>query len=150
AAPPDRRADQTLIGRVQVELGPPCASERPRLLVSLDEFLAGMTHLELDSRLLLPPGVFAFQEMAEELLLERDAIVRVEVRPVLDAVDLEPFQLGRRAHEPLEVAPRVEPLPAPVGRREERNADLRPVRHPRAPVLVAGQRVLPAVLVEVA
>ena len=69
---------------------------------------------------------------------------------MLDAVNLEPFLPGRRAHEALEVAPRMQALPAPVPRREERDGDLRPVGHARAPVLVAGQRVLPAVVVEVA
>src|SRR5262249_28978957 len=101
-------------------------------------------------RLLLPPRVLALEEVAEELLLETHAIVGVEVRPVLDAMHLEPFLLRRRAYEAFEVAARMEPLPAPVGRREERHLHLRPVGHARAPVLVAGQRVPPAILVEVA
>src|ERR1700675_361685 len=109
-----------------------------------------MAHLELDPRLLSPPGVLALEEVAEELLLEQHAIVRVEVRPVLDPVDLEPLLSRRRAREALEVAARMQTLPSPVGRGEERHLDLRPVGHARAPVLVAGQRVLDAVLVEVA
>ena len=141
---------QALVGRAQIELGPARARERPFLLVPLDELLTGVADLQHDLRLLLPSRVFALQEVAEELLLKGHTVVRVEVSPVLDAVHLEPLLLRRRAHESLEVAPGMQALPAPVGRREERHRDPRPVGHARAPVLVAGERILPAVLVEIA
>src|SRR2546423_182142 len=88
--------------------------------------------------------------MAEEFLLQAHAVVRVEVRPVLEAVHLEPLLLRRRAREPFEVAARMQALPAPVGCRKERYPDPRPVRYARAPVGIGGERVLPAVLVEIA
>ena len=109
-----------------------------------------MAHLEQHLRLLRPARVLALEEVAEEALLEAHAIVRVEVGPVLDPVDLEPFLLRGRAHEALEVAARMQPLTAPVRRREERHRDPGPVGQARAPVLVRGQRVLEARLVEVA
>jgi hypothetical protein len=37
--------------------------------------------------------------MAEELLLQRDAVVRIEMRPVFETVALQPFLLGGGAHE---------------------------------------------------
>ena len=55
-----------------------------------------MAHLEQHLRLLLPAGVLALEEVAEEPLLQLDAVVGVEVGPVLDAVHLEPFLLRRR------------------------------------------------------
>src|SRR5215831_8916565 len=69
---------------------------------------------------------------------------------MLDAVDLEPLLLRRRAHESLEVSARMKTLAAPVPGREQRYRHLRPVGQARAPVLVGGERVLPAILVEVA
>src|SRR5206468_7142104 len=75
AAACDRRADQALVGRIQVELGPARARERPCLLVPLDEFFTGMAHLQHDLRLLLPSRVLALQEVAEELPLEAHAVV---------------------------------------------------------------------------
>src|SRR5262249_58498566 len=44
----------------------------------------------------------------------------------------------------------METLAAPVPGGEERHRHFRPVGHARAPVLVAGERISPAVLVEVA
>src|SRR5262249_28044424 len=48
------------------------------------------------------------------------------------------------------VAARMETLAAPVPGGEERHRHFRPVGHARAPVLVAGELISPAVLVEVA
>src|SRR3974390_3779121 len=102
---------------MQIDLGPLCAPGRPFALVPLDERLAGMTDLQLQLRLARPAGVLAFEEMPEEALLQIDTVVRVEMRPVLDAMHLEPFLLGRRAHETLEITARVQALAAPIGGR---------------------------------
>ena len=126
---PERLACEALVGRIQIELRPARARERPLALVTLEEFLPGMPHLQHDPRLPPPARVLALQEVAEELLLQRDAVVRVEVRPVLEAVHLQPLLLRGRAHEALDVAARVQALTAPVARGEERHRHLRPVRH---------------------
>ena len=49
--------------------------------------------------------------MPEEPLLQVEAVVRIEMRPVLDAVHLEPFLLRRGAHEAFEIAARMQALP---------------------------------------
>src|SRR5262249_15672967 len=49
---------------------------------------------------------------------------------------LQPLLLRRRAHEPLEVAAGVQPLPSPVRGGQERNGDLLPDRRARLVVLV--------------
>src|SRR5258707_15770150 len=79
-----------------------------------------MAHLELHGRLLWPVPL-ALEEGIEEPQLQLAPVVGVEMRPVLDAVRLEPLLLGRRAHEAFEVAARMQALPAPVRRREEWN-----------------------------
>src|SRR5215211_4688464 len=88
--------------------------------------------------------------MAEEPLLQTYSIIRVEMGPVFEPVHLEPFVLRCRPHESLEIAARMQALAAPVGSREQRDPHLRPVRHPRLPVLVAVQLVRQAILVKVA
>src|SRR4029453_17648323 len=137
------------VGRVQIERGPARPRQWPRVLVALDETLAGVPYLKEDPGLLRPAGVLALEEVAEEPLLQAHAVVGVEVGPVLDAVHLEPLVVGGRSHEALEVAARVQPPPAPVARGEEGHAPPRPVGHARAPVLVAGQPVALAVVPEV-
>src|SRR4029453_3594783 len=120
------------VGRVQIERGPARPRQWPRVLVALDETLAGVPYLKEDPGLLRPAGVLALEEVAEEPLLQAPAVVvgegaekpllgahavvGVEVGPVLDAVHLEPLVVGGRSHEALEVAARVQPLPAPVAR----------------------------------
>ncbi len=99
----------------RIELGPLRARQRPFVLVALDEFLARMTDLEQHLRLLAPAGILALEEMTEEPLLQVDPVVRVEMRPVLDAVHFEPFLLGGGAHEALEIAARMQALAAPIG-----------------------------------
>src|SRR5215471_2044986 len=88
--------------------------------------------------------------MSEELLLQADAIIGIEVRPVLDAVHLEPLLLRGGAHETLEIAARMQALAAPVGGGEERRLDLAPVGHARAPVRVGVELARDAVFVEIA
>ena len=59
----------------------------------LDEVLARMADLQLDARLPSPAGVLALEEMAEETLLQVEAVVGVEMRPMGVAMHLEPFLL---------------------------------------------------------
>src|SRR5262249_32150680 len=82
---------QREIGRVEIKLGPLRACQRPFVLGALDKFLSRMTNLQQHSRLLAPTGVLALEEEVEELALQLAAVVRIEVRPVLDAVRFEPF-----------------------------------------------------------
>ncbi len=89
------------------------------------------------------------QEMVEELELQLAAVVRVEMRPVLDAVRLQPFLLGGRAHEALEIAARMQRLAAPVGGREHGRRHLVPDRRAR-PMIVVVERMLANVAAEVA
>src|SRR5690242_20966934 len=103
---------------MQIELGPFRPRERPFALVPLDELLARMADLQLHLRLARPAGVLTFEEMAEKALLQIDAVVGVEMRPVLDTVHLQPFLARGGAHEPFEIAARMQPLPAPVCGRE--------------------------------
>src|SRR5262249_60523632 len=103
-----RTSGQGQARRVEVELRPACPGEPPLLLVPLHEALTRVAHLQHDGGLLLPAGVLALEEVSEEALLQADAVVGVEVRPVLDAVHLEPFLARCRAHESLEVAARVQ------------------------------------------
>ena len=118
------------VGR-EMELGPLRARDRPIVLMADDEFLARMTDVELHARLLVPAVLLALEEVAEELLLQVDAVVGVIVRPMLDAVHFEPFLFRRRAEEALEIAARVQRLAAPVRGRKQRHLDLRPVRQHR-------------------
>ena len=67
-----------------------------------------------EHRLPFPSVVDASQEVVEEAALERDAVVRGELSPVLAAVDLEPFPFRRRVDEALHVAPEVPAGAAPV------------------------------------
>src|SRR5664279_3456050 len=114
-----------------MELGPPGARQRPSVLMADDEFLARMTDIELYARLLVPAVLLALEEVAEELPLQSDAVVGVIMRPMLDAVHFQPFLFRRRTIEALEIAARVQRLAAPIGGREQRHLDLRPIRRHR-------------------
>src|SRR5690606_27012450 len=100
-----------------------------------NEFLTRMPDLEANTRLFRPSRVLAVQEEIEEALLLLAPVVGVKMRPMLDAMYFEPFVLRSGAHEGFEIAARVQPLPAPVCRREERHLDLRPDR--RACLVIA-------------
>src|ERR1017187_10725418 len=108
-----------------MELGPLRARQRPSVLMADAEFLARMTNVELHPRLLVPAVLLALEEVAEELLLQPDAIVGVIMRPMLDAVHFQPFLFRCRAEEALEIAARVQRLPAPIRGREPRDLHLR-------------------------
>src|SRR5690606_5905325 len=104
---------QREVARVDEILGPARALEGPLRLVALDE-LVDVTDLELDLGLLVPAGALALQEMPEKLLLQPDAVVGIEMRPVLEAMAFEPLLLRCGAHEAFEIAARVQALSAPV------------------------------------
>src|SRR5262245_27016708 len=97
-----------------MEFGPLRVRERPVIFVADDELLARVPNIELHARLLVPAVALAFQEIAEELLLQTDSVVCVVMRPMLDAVHLEPFVFRRRPVKALEIAARMQRLAAPV------------------------------------
>src|SRR5258708_12394886 len=100
--------------------------------------------LQRRARLPLPAVLRALQGVREKTLLQFDAVIGIEVGPVLDAVRFEPLVLRRGAHEALEISARVQPLPSPVRRREEGHGDLAPVRTTPL-VAVLAQRIRHAV-----
>src|SRR5258708_40376277 len=99
----------------------------------LDEAV-DVPHLQLHARLPVPAVLRAFQGVREKTLLQFDAVIGIEVGPVLDAMYLQPFLLRSCAHKALEISARVQPPPAPVPRREEGHGAPVPVR--RTPLVV--------------
>jgi hypothetical protein len=67
--------------------------------------------VELHGRLLVPAGVLAGEEVSEEPLLQRDAVVGLELGEVLKAVDFQPLVFRGDAGVALEVAAGVEVMP---------------------------------------
>src|SRR3974390_2941664 len=132
----------------EMEFGPLRARQRPGILVADDEFLSGMADIELPLWLLVPAVLLALKEIAEELLLQIDAVVGVVMRPVFDAVHFEPFLLGGWWEEAFEIPARMQGLPAPVRRRQKRHFHLRPVRQHRLVVIVV-ERMLKIGLAEI-
>src|SRR5688572_27505490 len=95
-----------------------------------------MTDLKEDLRLILPVAFAAFQEMVEKAQLQLAAVIRIEMRPVLEAMRFEVFVLAFTSDKPLKIPARMQPLPAPVGGGEERHGDLVPYRRAALVVLV--------------
>ncbi len=126
---------------VEIELGPLRARDRPFVFGAGDEFLARVADLQQHLRLLRPAVLLAVQEIVEEAQLLLAAVVGVEMRPVLDAVRLQPFLLGRGAHEAFEIAARMQALAAPIGGGEQRRRHLVPDRRAVAVIFVV-QRML--------
>src|SRR5262249_58282512 len=104
-----RIGDQLRAGR-EVEHGPLGARDRPVLLVADDELLPGMADVELHARLPVPAVLLSLEEEVEEALLQVDAIVGIVVRPMLYAVNLEPFLLRGGTEEALVIAARMQGL----------------------------------------
>src|SRR4249919_641654 len=124
-----------------MEFGPLRVRERPVLLVTNNELLARMPDVELHARLLVPAIALAFQEIVEEFLLQADSVISVVMRPMLDAVHLEPFLFRRRPVKTLEVAARMQRLATPVRCGKHRHLHLRPVRpHCCVEIVVEGMR----------
>ena len=59
----------------QVKLRPLGTGQRPIVFVANHEFLARMTDIELNSWLLVPAISLALEEIAKELLLQRNSII---------------------------------------------------------------------------
>ena len=133
---------------IEVELRPAGAGQRPLLLVAQHELLARVADVERHRRRLLPAVVEALQEVIEEALLQRRGRSRREQRPVRVAVDLEPLLLGRALGEAVEVAARMDALPAPVGAGEQGHRDLGEIGRARA-VPGVVERMLLQLVVEV-
>jgi hypothetical protein len=123
------------VADIEIELRPFRALERPLVLGALHEFV-DVSHLQEHARLPAETVVLAVQEMIEEAQLKLAPIIRVEMRPVLDPVHLEPLLLTGRAHETLEIAAGMQALAAPIGRRQERRPDSRPNRRARTVVCI--------------
>src|SRR5207249_1721157 len=121
---------------MEVHLRPLRACERPFVLGAQRETLAGMPDVERDAGLLIPAGVRTLQKAAEEALLQSHAVVAVEVREVRVAVHLEPLLLRAGGEEAFVVAARMQALPAPVGRGEQRRLDACEVNHAAAVVII--------------
>ena len=136
------------VGGVQIELRPLRPGQGPFVLRPYDEPV-DVAHLELHPRLLRPTRVLPLEEMTEKPFLEVPAVIVIEFRPVLIPVHLQPLLLRGRLDEPLVIPPRMKSLAAPVGRRQERHGQLRPVRHPRPPEFVGGEFILENILAEI-
>src|SRR2546425_2226418 len=137
-----------MIGRIEKELRPARARDGPFALVALDETV-DMAHLQLHAQLPVPAVLHALQMVIEEPLLERAAVVGVEVGPVLDAVRFEPLVLRSGSDEAFEVAARVKALPSPVGGGEQGYGDFFPDRRATSVVIVV-ERMREDVAAEVA
>src|SRR5258708_37787092 len=94
------------------------ALERAFFFSTLDEAV-DVAHLQLHRRLLVPAVFLAVQEMIEEAQLQLTAVIRIEMRPMLDAMHFEPFLLRGGADKAFEIAARMQRLPRPIGRRPE-------------------------------
>src|ERR1035437_10353752 len=74
--------------------------------------------------------------MTEKALLQAEAVIGVEMREVRVAVHLQPLLSGSGLQVAFEIAARMQPDPAPMGGREQRNIDYLERRHSRAIVVV--------------
>src|SRR6516164_5421479 len=71
------------------------------------------------ARLLLPAGIFTFEEVTEKPLLQRFAVCAVEMREVRMAMHLYPLLRGASSQVPFEIAACVQSHAAPVGGRQQ-------------------------------
>ena len=144
----DRLRRERSAGRVEVELRPACPRDRPRLLAPRDERSVDVADVQRHRRPLVPAVVGVREKTIQELPLDLAAVVGVVVRPVLEAVHLEPLALRAGPHEALGVAPQMEAVAAPVAGRENGHLDPGEVGDPRGEVVV-DQRMLAHVGAEV-
>src|ERR1700736_452449 len=98
---------------VEVEFGPGGSRQRPLGLASLLKSV-DVTHLQQHARSVAPAIIFTFQITIEEGLLQRASIVRVEMRPMLEPVCLQPLFPRGGTHEPFKIAPGMQTLTAPI------------------------------------
>src|SRR6185437_10998950 len=120
----------------EIILRPFGALDRPFVLGTRHELLAGVTHLQPHLRLFRPAGILAVQKIVKEATLLLASVIGVEMRPMLDAVRLQPLLLGGCAREAFEIAARMQALAAPIGGREQRGLDFLPCWRPVAMILV--------------
>ena len=113
-----------------------CARAAIRSRRAARTFRRGWRMLSDTARLLVPAGIFALEKMAEEALLQRLAVIAVEMREVRVAVHLEPFLLGAGAQIAFEIAAGVQPHAAPIGGRKQRRVDLREIGGARCVIIV--------------
>ena len=75
---------------IEKQRAPFGSSERPFPLATRLETIE-MTHPEANRRLRIPTIRLSFQKMIEKALLKANAIVRIELGPMLPAMDFEPL-----------------------------------------------------------
>src|ERR1700733_1228890 len=98
--------------------------------------LADMTNLKLNPWLVAPAVRLALEIKVEKPALQFAAIIGVKMRPMLEPVAFEPFLFRGCPDKPLEIAARMQALPAPIRRRQKRHRDLAPVGRPRSVVII--------------
>src|SRR5579872_504875 len=103
----------------------------------------------MNARLPVPAVFLALEKIIEKPLLQLAAVIRVEMRPVLDAVHLEPLLFGSRADERFDVSTQMQALTAPVAGRKKRHRDAIEDRRARL-VIVVVQRMRENVRAEIA
>jgi hypothetical protein len=130
---------QLPLPEVEVQLGPAGLRDRPARGGAFSECPVHAADPESDWRLAVPAGFLAFEEVAEEPLLEADAVVGVQLDPVLQAVHLEPLLLAGHAQVAFEPAAGVQVV-GPVRGGQHRDLDLGQVGGP-LDVVVVEQRV---------
>src|SRR5581483_5586587 len=104
--------------------------------------------IELDARLTVPAVALSLEKISEEFLLQTDAVVGVVMRPVLDAMYFKPFLPRSCTVKSLEIAARMQRLPAPVRGRQHRHLHFRPVR-PHGLVEIVVERMREIRLAEI-
>src|SRR5436309_1525943 len=70
-----RLARQAHALRIEIKARPLCAGERPFALVAHYELLPRLAHLQLHARLPVPAVALPLEEIAEEALLQIDAVI---------------------------------------------------------------------------
>src|SRR6266542_1944194 len=143
-----RRCPERMLGRIEIKLRPLGARQRPFVLLARNE-LVQVAHLQQHARLPAPAALDALEKMIEELALQLAAVIGIKMRPMLDAVRLQPFLYRLRPRAAFEIAARVQALAAPVGGREQRHVDVLPYRRARLVVFVI-ERMRADLLAEIA
>ena len=103
---------QRAIVQVEIEARPAGARQPQFPLLALEARSGRDGGLAAGRRLPIPAGILAFEEAAEEALLQAKAIVGIKLRPVCAAVRFEPISAPkRRAESSLDVPRTSRPWP---------------------------------------
>ena len=137
-----------MVDGIEVEACPLRPRDRPFAFVPQDEAI-DVAYLQLHARLLRPAVVEVFEKVVEEALLQLDAVVGVEMGPMLEAMRLQPFVLRCSAHKTFEIAAWVQALPTPIRGGQKRHRDLVP-HHRSGTVIVIVLRMRADLVAEVA